>query len=412
MGSGFDLLLDILDRDGPKTYRELQAYPKDQKVDKNILTRAVSRDLVDFAFIIEGKATESFKAVRLYYTDAKQLNSRKGVLVPLAQLKETEENMIRDYVKSFDGKVILLGNAQAELWFELDGDSEICVRRKDLLRSLGRERGIEVRNGYEESIAPKGSMRWWDSHRNQVVSEIGKTLSHPLASFNFPNYEEYTAPISKWPLLQPGCCLGSILLPDLIETSEAEDLSASFKSLRHLEDIQQLETKLHHAVLDCNKGLELTRRAWTSLNDFVAQIDSAAAANSKDIQVVKTRNRTACFLYVNICASANLARLFVGGYKDFQALNVPHVGCSIIKKMLGSKTDEIDLTRNLRAKRSELTEVIGQSIEAFDVSDRQLDECFEKLRNTSRQLTEKGLTGRCETCRIVRPAPEVIWPRP
>ena len=172
LAHGIAELKQVLQNKGPKTMSELV---KLHKINKDIIWRAgKTGEILDDAAVREAN-----RYVALYYLEERQLERRvdREVYVPRSTIKDNEKKTITEYLELHRRESFIhLGNAERETSLTLTGNSTISTRRRDCLLGLARQRGIEVRDGFDETVPLIGSRLWWTHHLNELVKNVEDVL--------------------------------------------------------------------------------------------------------------------------------------------------------------------------------------------------------------------------------------------
>jgi hypothetical protein len=172
------------------TSHELQAHG----VSKVVISRAVEAgEVFDEAGVPEG-TKQGRRLVSLYYLHPDQLETRKDtVYVPLSSLEENDQEEIDRCVESLGRhiKSLWIGNIERELGLDLSGPSDTCRRRRDYLLKVARNKGIELREGVDESRPVTGSRRWWLCHTEDTQKQLDELRSSlPKIAYDKSNRTE------------------------------------------------------------------------------------------------------------------------------------------------------------------------------------------------------------------------------
>jgi hypothetical protein len=232
------------------TSHELQAHG----ISRAVINRAVKAgEVLDEAVVVEvtdqplSKKKSGRRLVFLYHLYPDQLETRKdGVYVPLSGLDERDQEKIKRYIEGLDREAsFCIGNVERELGLDLSGPSETCRRRRDYLLKVARDKGIELREGVDESRPVTGSIRWWTCHIDEVEKELDELRSNlpeikcDVAERSLRRHEcdqfEILESILKKPILEH---LGAQILSRLGEIFTRMKRTGSFDSMGFLRDGQ------------------------------------------------------------------------------------------------------------------------------------------------------------------------------
>jgi len=395
---------------------------KDHLIPQEVISRAVrAGEVLDEAVVREGN-----RFVTLYYVDERQLEMRtdKDVYLPRSGLEESEEKSITQYLDVHCHELFIwLGNAEKELALSLTGDIPICTRRRDLLLQLAKKRGIEVRDGYDETISVVGSKRWWSLHTDNVVKEAEEFLGGLPLGFRIPKKDDLFSYYQKAVRLAFGCRVGGILYPGYHRRLINGKLNELLKTpaLQHatIENRLELRNLFNEAVEHCQAALTMTEEIWKEVERTVTSLFIEAKWNVTEPD--PTFLAAIYFLYNLIYQKAiglvilqfevePTRKMIV--YPDFQGKK--HSQTMLLDTRGAMDLDDLgqwaERLNNL-VKLNPLHMKVLDSMREVRLSNEKLCESIDRIQRLTQTWKTEGLSGECDICRGVMPRPDRPEPR-
>jgi hypothetical protein len=382
------------------------------KINKDIIWRAgKTGEILDDAAVREAN-----RYVALYYLEERQLERRvdREVYVPRSTIKDNEKKTITEYLELHRRESFIhLGNAERETSLTLTGNSTISTRRRDCLLGLARQRGIEVRDGFDETVPLIGSRLWWTHHLNELVKNVEDVLM-TLPPSRRPETEGNVQFWGERPAqLRFGCRLGSISYPpyqvSLIDDKVKQLLTTPALQHAQLDTRAEFEQMLKAAAEHCREALTTTAEIWraieTTIQNMLSETMNDVWISSELVHV----SYHSISLRTKGLPSADLELIKLGKprivyrYKDAGILHDVYLASASMERL--EVLEEVAAQLNNLVNSSEMHQRLANSLQEVRSSEEVMEKLLAEIRGLLETWRAKGLTGECEICRDVTPKP-------
>jgi len=332
-----------------------------------------------------------------------------------------------------------IGNVERELGISLTGSSELCSRRRDRVLSLAKHWGVELRDGFNEDIPTKGSMRWIQAHKDETLKQIDEFLAQPpFATFRPPAKEDLLSihnAIAETKL-EFGGRMGGIVFPTMeITLNDVKLRNFAESGPQHAgpRSLDALESKIDEAANHCRTALRLIESIWKKIAEIVEQFTSEAKVDTSSkngqAQFLSTV-RMLYYLMFGRSFGLDAGELVVDTGKIISIDGCQHPWEGFLKLAykhrlhisFGESEDEsyqvkvepiLDVGSALKRSAlddwirkfddlvdsKDMSEMLIESLRQLQLSEEDLDSFLSEIRKLREDWQKNGLSGECDNCR-------------
>lgn len=393
-------------KDGPKTLAELRAL--------GLSKEAVHAALESGEVLGDAPTYDGKQFVRVYYLHPDQLNTRHDIRIYLSRtgLSEVEEEAIASYINSHANvSYVWLGNAERELGLSLSGQSELCTRRRDYFLNTAREKGVEVREGLDETIPLLGSKRWWENHASELAKSIDEGLEVIRLSPRLPQEADLSSFHEKGRKLVFGCRLGFVSYPDYRVSLEDDKLRKILRlpALEHMQSNHRdaIEQMLDEATEHCRNALRITVDVWRAI------VTIAQGASPEEMGEVQMSSEivylTYHLLYLKAKGTAT-GELHVKN-EDKPAIVYQHPDNTSERILASAAPERLAILDKMAGQLNHLIndeawrQRVSDSAREAELSDEKAQAVLTEIRKHIDALRANVLEGQCQICQDITPRP-------
>lgn len=393
-------------KDGPKTLAELRGLGLSKEA---VHAASESGEVLADAATHDGK-----QFVTVYYLHPDQLNTRHDIRIYLSRtgLSKAEEEAIASCIDSHANEVcVWLGNAERELGLSLSGQSELCTRRRDYFLNIAREKGVEVREGLDETIPLLGSKRWWENHASELANSVEEALEGIHFSPRLPQEADLFSFHEKGRKLVFACRLGLVSYPDCRVSLEDDKLREILRlsALEHMEPglRDTIGEMLNEAARRCRNALRTTVDVWKAIVTITQRVSTE---EMHEVQIsTEIVYLTYHLLYLKAKGIATGELHLKNGDKPTIVYRHPD---NVRERILASTTPgRLETLEKMASQLNELVndrawhQRVSESAKEAELSDEQTLAVLNQIREYVNVLRVNVVPGECEICRGVTPRP-------